>query len=60
MQGRVDVVLAGRVEGPEVVILLALYAFGTGKAALMPFTAGCLVRWLPRRLSVLCYMRWRS
>jgi len=35
-------ILAGRVQGPEVAILLALYAFGTGKAALMPFH-----RWLP-------------
>jgi multicomponent Na+:H+ antiporter subunit D len=35
-------ILAGRVEGPELAILLALYAFGTGKAALMPFH-----RWLP-------------
>ena len=35
-------ILAGRVEGPEVAVLLALYAFGTGKAALMPFH-----RWLP-------------
>ena len=35
-------ILAGRVEGPMVAVLLALYAFGTGKAALMPFH-----RWLP-------------
>lgn len=35
-------ILAGRVEGGAVVALLALYAFGTGKAALMPFH-----RWLP-------------
>jgi multicomponent Na+:H+ antiporter subunit D len=35
-------ILAGRVEGPLVAVLLALYAFGTGKAALMPFH-----RWLP-------------
>ncbi len=35
-------ILAGRVEGTQLVILLALYAFGTGKAALMPFH-----RWLP-------------
>jgi multicomponent Na+:H+ antiporter subunit D len=35
-------ILAGKVEGPQLVILLALYAFGTGKAALMPFH-----RWLP-------------
>jgi multicomponent Na+:H+ antiporter subunit D len=34
--------LAGKVEGPAVGILLALYAFGIGKAALMPFHA-----WLP-------------
>jgi multicomponent Na+:H+ antiporter subunit D len=35
-------ILAGRVEGWRLVVLLALYAFGTGKAALMPFH-----RWLP-------------
>ncbi|MFP6639740.1 MAG: proton-conducting transporter membrane subunit [Myxococcota bacterium] len=35
-------ILAGRVDGPLVVWLLALYAFGAGKAALMPFH-----RWLP-------------
>jgi multicomponent Na+:H+ antiporter subunit D len=35
-------ILAGRVEGWQVGLLLALYAFGTGKAALMPFH-----RWLP-------------
>ena len=35
-------ILAGRVDGPLVAILLGLYAFGTGKAALMPFH-----RWLP-------------
>ena len=35
-------ILAGHVEGPLVGILLALYAFGIGKAALMPFH-----RWLP-------------
>jgi multicomponent Na+:H+ antiporter subunit D len=35
-------ILAGKVEGPQLMILLALYAFGTGKAALMPFH-----RWLP-------------
>lgn len=35
-------ILAGKAEGPVLVILLALYAFGTGKAALMPFH-----RWLP-------------
>ena len=35
-------ILAGRVEGPALLVLLALYAFGTGKAALMPFH-----RWLP-------------
>jgi multicomponent Na+:H+ antiporter subunit D len=35
-------ILAGKVTGRELVILLALYAFGTGKAALMPFH-----RWLP-------------
>ena len=35
-------VLAGRVEGWHVIALLALYAFGAAKAALMPFH-----RWLP-------------
>jgi len=35
-------ILAGRVEGPAVIVLLGLYVFGTGKAALMPFH-----RWLP-------------
>jgi multicomponent Na+:H+ antiporter subunit D len=35
-------ILAGRVGGWQLVVLLALYAFGTGKAALMPFH-----RWLP-------------
>jgi multicomponent Na+:H+ antiporter subunit D len=35
-------ILAGAVGGSQLVILLALYAFGTGKAALMPFH-----RWLP-------------
>lgn len=35
-------ILAGKIEGPMVPVLLALYMFGTGKAALMPFH-----RWLP-------------
>ncbi len=35
-------ILAGHVSGGYLVVLLALYAFGTGKAALMPFH-----RWLP-------------
>ncbi len=35
-------ILAGKVEGTALAVLLALYAFGTGKAALMPFH-----RWLP-------------
>jgi multicomponent Na+:H+ antiporter subunit D len=35
-------ILSGNVDGPFVIILLALYVFGTGKAALMPFH-----RWLP-------------
>jgi multicomponent Na+:H+ antiporter subunit D len=35
-------ILAGRVDGWHLFVLLALYAFGTGKAALMPFH-----RWLP-------------
>jgi multicomponent Na+:H+ antiporter subunit D len=35
-------ILAGKLQGPEVAILLALFMFGIGKAALMPFH-----RWLP-------------
>jgi multicomponent Na+:H+ antiporter subunit D len=35
-------ILSGVVEGREAIVLLALFAFGTGKAALMPFH-----RWLP-------------
>ncbi len=35
-------ILAGKIEGPEAAILFALYVFGAGKAALMPFH-----RWLP-------------
>lgn len=35
-------ILAGKAEGPMVGILLALYVFGIGKAAVMPFH-----RWLP-------------
>ena len=35
-------ILAGKVEGGLLVLLLALYVFGIGKAALMPFH-----RWLP-------------
>jgi len=35
-------ILEGHISGPMVAILLALYAFGIGKAALMPFH-----RWLP-------------
>jgi multicomponent Na+:H+ antiporter subunit D len=35
-------ILAGRADGLVTAVLLALYAFGTGKAALMPFH-----RWLP-------------
>jgi len=35
-------ILAGKVEGPAAAALLALYMFGIGKAALMPFH-----RWLP-------------
>jgi multicomponent Na+:H+ antiporter subunit D len=35
-------ILAGKAEGPVILVLLGLYAFGTGKAALMPFH-----RWLP-------------
>ena len=35
-------ILEGLIAGPPVAILLALYAFGIGKAALMPFH-----RWLP-------------
>lgn len=35
-------ILKGKIEGPLVAILLALYVFGIGKAAIMPFH-----RWLP-------------
>ncbi len=35
-------ILAGNIEGPMVAVLLGLFAFGIGKAALMPFH-----RWLP-------------
>ncbi len=35
-------ILSGKATGPVVAVLLALYAFGIGKAALMPFH-----RWLP-------------
>jgi multicomponent Na+:H+ antiporter subunit D len=35
-------ILAGKISGPAATALLALYAFGIGKAALMPFH-----RWLP-------------
>lgn len=35
-------ILAGKVDGPMVGVLLFLYMYGTGKAALMPFH-----RWLP-------------
>lgn len=35
-------ILAGKVEGSALAVLLGLYAFGTAKAALMPFH-----RWLP-------------
>ncbi len=38
-------VLAGKVEGWPLIILLGLFAFGTGKAALMPFH-----RWLPNAM----------
>ena len=35
-------ILAGKVDGPALYVLLGLFAFGTGKAAIMPFH-----RWLP-------------
>ncbi len=35
-------ILEGKIEGPLVAVLLALYVFGIGKAAIMPFH-----RWLP-------------
>ena len=35
-------ILAGQIDGWQLIVLLGLYAFGTGKAALMPFH-----RWLP-------------
>ncbi len=39
---RLGGILAGQIEGPAVAILFALYMFGIGKAALMPFHG-----WLP-------------
>lgn len=39
---RLGGILAGQIEGPAVAILFALYMFGVGKAALMPFHG-----WLP-------------
>jgi multicomponent Na+:H+ antiporter subunit D len=39
---RLGGILAGKTDTTSLVLLLALYAFGTGKAALMPFH-----RWLP-------------
>jgi len=39
---RLGGILAGHIAGPMVAVLLGLYAFGIGKAALMPFH-----RWLP-------------
>jgi len=42
LEFRTGGILAGRVDGAEAAVLLGLYAFGTGKAALMPFH-----RWLP-------------
>ncbi|ABC22434.1 proton-conducting transporter transmembrane domain-containing protein [Rhodospirillum rubrum] len=46
LAGRMDFqpggILAGRIDGPLVGLLLALFVFGTAKAALMPFH-----RWLP-------------
>jgi multicomponent Na+:H+ antiporter subunit D len=38
-------ILDGKVEGPMVYLLLGLFAFGTGKAALMPFH-----KWLPNAM----------
>ena len=35
-------ILAGEIQGPAAAVLLALYVFGIGKAAVMPFH-----RWLP-------------
>ncbi len=42
---RLGGILAGKVDGWELVLLLGLFAFGTGKAALMPFH-----RWLPNAM----------
>ncbi len=39
-------ILAGKIEGPQAAILFALFLFGTGKAALMPFH-----RWLPAAMA---------
>ena len=44
--------LAGEIAGPSAAVLLALYVFGIGKAALMPFH-----RWSRRRRSARCCMR---
>ncbi len=38
-------ILGGKAEGPVLAVLLGLFAFGSGKAALMP-----LHRWLPRAM----------
>lgn len=38
--------LTGKIEGPQAALLFALYLFGTGKAALMPFH-----RWLPAAMA---------
>jgi len=38
-------ILDGKVQGPTVYLLLGLFAFGTGKAALMPFH-----KWLPNAM----------
>ncbi len=42
---RMGGILAGQVDGPLVPVLLGLFAFGTGKAALMPFH-----HWLPNAM----------
>ena len=38
-------IMSGKVEGTQAVVLIGLFAFGTGKAALMPFH-----RWLPNAM----------
>ena len=52
-------ILGGQLGNAALGGLLALYMFGIGKAALMPFTAGCRRRWWRRPRSARCCTRWR-